>query len=93
VETRGKRLARIIGDGRMASGGGPGPVPPELEAQVRSMLDKTVLRAALDLAAFSPDLEHFRAELQAIPQPPEPWDPADEPEPDVEKPSDNGRDA
>ena len=28
-----------------------------------------------------PDLEHFGAELRAIPRPPEPWDPADEPEP------------
>ena len=56
-------------------------MPPELEAEVRSILDESVLDAAVDLAAFSPDLEHFGPELRAIPRPPEPWDPADEPEP------------
>jgi hypothetical protein len=70
-----------------------GPVPPELEAEVRSILDKTVLGAALELAAFSPDLEQFGAELQAIPRPPEPWDPADGPEPTVENRGNDGPDA
>jgi len=58
-----------------------GPVPPELEAKVRSILDETVLDAVNQLAALSPDLEHFGAEMRAVPRPPEPWDPADEPEP------------
>ena len=58
-----------------------GLVPPELEAEVRSILDESVLDAVVELAAFSPDLEQFGAELRAIPRPPEPWDPADEPEP------------
>ncbi len=58
-----------------------GPVPPELEAEVRAILDETVLDGVNQLAALSPDLEHFQAELRAIPRPPEPWDPADEPEP------------
>jgi len=60
-----------------------GSVPPELEAEVRSILDETVLDAAVELAASSPDLEHFATALRAIPRPPEPWDPADEPEPTV----------
>ncbi len=60
-----------------------GLVPPELEAEVRSILDESVLDAAIQLAAFSPDLDHFAAELRAIPRPPEPWDPADEPEPNA----------
>ena len=46
-----------------------GPVPPEPEAEVRSILDETVLDAAVDLATFSPDLEHFGAELRAVPRP------------------------
>ena len=70
-----------------------GPVPPELEAEVRSILDETVLDAAIDLATFCPDLVQFRAELRAIPRPPEPWDPADEPEPNAEQPRDDGREA
>ena len=70
-----------------------GPVPPELEAEVRSIRDKSVLDAAHDLAISSPDLERFGAELQAIPRPPEPWDPADEPEPTAEQRGDDGRDA
>jgi hypothetical protein len=70
-----------------------GPVLPELEAEVRSILDKTVLGAAAKLAASCADLEQFRAELHAIPRPPEPWDPADEPEPTVENRGDDGRDA
>ena len=60
-----------------------GPVPPELEAEVRSIHDETVLDAAVGLAASSPDLERFGADLRAIPRPPEPWDPRDEPEPPV----------
>ena len=60
-----------------------GLVPPELEAEVRSILDESVLDAAIQLAAFSPDLDHFAAGLRAIPRPPEPWDPADEPEPNA----------
>ena len=59
-----------------------GPVPPELEAELRSIRDETVLDAAVELAASCTDLEHFGAELRAIPRPPEPWDRADEPEPE-----------
>jgi len=59
-----------------------GQVPPELEAEVRSILDETVLDAVVKLTVSSPDLEHFGAELRAIPRPPEPWDPADEPDPE-----------
>jgi hypothetical protein len=59
-----------------------GPVPPELEAAVRSIRDETLLDTGVELAVSSPDLEHFGAELQAIPRPPEPWDPADEPNPE-----------
>jgi hypothetical protein len=70
-----------------------GSVPPELEAEVRSILDESVLDAAIELAAFSPDLVHFGAELRAIPRPPEPWDPADEPWPTVENRGENGQDA
>jgi len=62
-----------------------GPVSPELEAEVRSILDESVLDAVIELAAFSLDLKHFQAEMRAIPRPPEPWDPADEPDPSVEK--------
>jgi hypothetical protein len=58
-----------------------GPVRPELEADLKSILDETVLDAAVELATSSPDLEHFDADLRAVPRPPEPWDPADEPEP------------
>ena len=60
-----------------------GSVPPELAAEVRSILDETVLDAVVGLAASSPDLEHFGAGVRAIPRPPEPWDPADEPEPNA----------
>jgi hypothetical protein len=56
-----------------------GVVPPELEAEVKTIRDESVLDAAVELAASSPDLEHFEKELRAIPRPPEPWDPADEP--------------
>jgi hypothetical protein len=58
-----------------------GPLPSELEAEVKSIFDETVLDAAIELAVSSPDLERFGAELRAIPRPPEPWDPADEREP------------
>jgi len=58
-----------------------GPVPPELEAQVKSIFDESVLDAVVELSTSCPDLEHFQAEMRAIPRPPEPWDPADEPEP------------
>ena len=60
-----------------------GPVPPELAAEVRSILDETVLDAVVELSTSCPDLEHFQAEMRAIPRPPEPWDPADEPEPNT----------
>ena len=70
-----------------------GPVSPELEAEVRSILDESVLDSVMELAAFSPDdLKHFQAEMRAIPRPPEPWDPADQPEPSVEKRGDDRRD-
>lgn len=55
-----------------------GPAPAVVEAEVRSILDESVLDAAVDLATSSPDLEHFAAALRAIPRPPEPWDPTDE---------------
>jgi hypothetical protein len=58
-----------------------GAVPPELEAELKSILDETVLDATIELAASCSDLRSFEAELRAIPRPPEPWDPADEPEP------------
>jgi len=58
-----------------------GPVPPELETEVKSILDESVLDAVVELSTSCPDLEHFQAEMRAIPRPPEPWDPADEPEP------------
>ena len=45
--------------------------------------DETVLDAVVELAASSPVLEHFGAGVRAIPRPPEPWDPADEPEPNA----------
>jgi hypothetical protein len=70
-----------------------GPVPPELETEVRSILDQTVLDAAFDLAISSPDLEHFGSELRATPRPPEPWDPADEPERTEGEQGGNGCDA
>jgi hypothetical protein len=70
-----------------------GPVPPELEADVRSILDETVLDAAVDLATFSPDLEHFGAELRAVPRPPVPWDPTEEREPTAEQRAHDGPDA
>ena len=56
-------------------------MPPELEAEVKSILDESVLDAVIELAAFSPDSDHFSPALRAVPRPPEPWDPADEPEP------------
>jgi hypothetical protein len=59
-----------------------GPVPPELEAEVRSIRDETVLDAGVELAASCTDFDQFGAELRAIPRPPEPWDPADEPDPE-----------
>jgi hypothetical protein len=63
-----------------------GPVPAELEAEVKTIRDESVLEAAIRLAASSPDLEPFAADLRAIPRPPEPWDPADEPEPGPDEP-------
>ena len=70
-----------------------GPVPPELEAEVRSILDESVLDAPMDLATFSPDLEHFGAELRAVPRPAEPWDPTEETEPTAEQRGHVGPDA
>jgi hypothetical protein len=58
-----------------------GPVPAELEAEVKTIRNETVLDAAIELAASSPDLEQFATALRAVPRPPEPWDPADEPDP------------
>ena len=60
-----------------------GAVPPEVESEVKSILDETVLDAAHKLAVSCSNLEQFGAQLRAIPRPPEPWDPADEPEPEV----------
>lgn len=58
-----------------------GSVTPEIEAEVKTIRDESVLDTAIDLAASSPDIGTFAAELRAVPRPPEPWDPADEPEP------------
>jgi len=58
-----------------------GPVPPELEAELKSIFDESVLDAAVELSTSCRDLRQFQAGLRAIPRPPEPWDPADEPEP------------
>jgi hypothetical protein len=55
-----------------------GPVPPDVEAEFRSIYDDDVLETAMGLAASSPDLERFAADLRAIPRPPEPWDPAED---------------
>lgn len=70
-----------------------GPVPPEVEAEVKTIRDESVLDAAVDLAASSPDLEHFATALRAMPRPPEPWDPADEPEPTADRRAADGPDA
>jgi hypothetical protein len=70
-----------------------GAVPPNLEAEVRSILDETVLDAAAELAASSPDLERFGAELRAIPRSPEPWDTTEETEPTAENRAENGQGA
>ena len=48
---------------------------------MRAIFGESVLEAAVELAALSPDVEQFGTRLRAIPRPPEPWDPADEPEP------------
>ena len=68
-----------------------GPVSPERATEVKSILDESVPDAVVELAASCPDLEHFGVELRAIPRPPEPWDPADEPEPTGSTPSAVGR--
>jgi mannose-6-phosphate isomerase-like protein (cupin superfamily) len=62
-----------------------GPLPPELETEVKSILDESVLDAVIELAVSCPNREHFQVEMRAIPRPPEPWDPADEPEPERER--------
>jgi hypothetical protein len=61
-----------------------GAVPPDVEAEVKSILDETVLDSVIDLAVACSSVEQFGAELRAIPRPPEPWDPADEPDPEPE---------
>jgi len=40
-----------------------------------------LVRWQVELSTSCLDLEHFQAGMRAIPRPPEPWDPADEPEP------------
>jgi hypothetical protein len=68
-----------------------GAVPPALEAEVRAILDEGVLDAVMGLAVSCSDLEQFQAETRAIPRPPEPWDPADEPDPEPDpEPSGKG---
>jgi hypothetical protein len=59
-----------------------GVVPPALEAEVKAILDESVLDTVVGLAASCANLEQFQAEMRAIPRPPEPWDPADEPDPE-----------
>jgi hypothetical protein len=81
-------IRELVGEGRQRSilqvlQTRLGAVPPEVEAEVKSILDETVLDAATQLAAGCSSLEQFGAELRAIPRPPEPWGPADEPEPEV----------
>ena len=70
-----------------------GLVPPELEAEVRSILDEVVLDAANQLAAFSPDLDHFAAELRAIPPATSPGTRPTSPSPTLETWCDYQRDA
>ncbi len=63
-----------------------GPVPPALEAELKAILDESVLDTVVGLAASCSNLEQFQKEMRAIPRPPEPWDPADEPTPEPEPP-------
>jgi hypothetical protein len=68
-----------------------GQIPPALEAELKAILDESVLDAVVGLAASCANLEQFQAEMRAIPRPPEPWDPADEPDPEPDpKPSEAG---
>jgi hypothetical protein len=68
-----------------------GPVPPELEAEVKWIFDQSVLEAAHVLAVASPDLEHFATELRAIAPTPEPWNPANQPDQNGENRVDDGQ--
>ncbi|MHB1556089.1 MAG: hypothetical protein ACYC61_01285 [Isosphaeraceae bacterium] len=70
-----------------------GPAPADVEAEVRSILDESVLDAAVDLATSSPDLEHFATALRAVPRPPEPWDPTEDSEPTDDRQAPDGPDA
>jgi hypothetical protein len=63
-----------------------GPVPPALEAELKTILDESVLDTVVGLAASCSNMEQFQTEMRAIPRPPEPWDPADEPDPEPEPP-------
>ena len=47
-----------------------GVVPPELEAEVKTIRDESVLDAAVELAASCSDLEHFEKELRGDPTAP-----------------------
>ena len=67
--------------------------PPELAAEVRSILDETVLDAVVELAASSPDLEHFGAGVRAIPRPRSPGTQLTSPSPTLENWCDYRRDA
>ena len=61
------------------------PNPPILPARTEEAVAMpkwpSLTPGPIDLAASCSDLGRFEAELRAIPRPPEPWDPADEPEP------------
>jgi hypothetical protein len=59
-------------------------VSPELELKVRSLLDESLLHAAVKKVASCSELDRFWAELWAIPRPPERG---------VERPGDDDRDA
>ena len=57
-----------------------GGVPAGLAAEIKEILDETVLDAVVELAVSSADLEQFAAAMRAIPIPPSIFDLAEEEE-------------
>jgi hypothetical protein len=51
-----------------------GPLPGASAAEIKQILDETVLDAVVELAASSPDLSHFETAMRAIPRPPNRFD-------------------